>query len=298
MTGARSSTMICLTLAIFAAAGCGSGDAITVGRDIETGFAFTNFSKDRYATLRIREHTSAGLETFFHTPLLAPGATQRTRFLDALGVACPEAIDVRVLLYERVRSDVPIGLDPGEEVGSTPAVAGAMDDLPVCGAQPVETLTIVNWDAPVGVGIVKIAQGTPLEGVFAERGLFPNADGAWTFDGVAEEVADTAPPPHAEVVEIRGRVVDAAGTGVADIGVLVRTRFRIRLTDSNAENDPDAGFGDPIAFVATDQSGTFSFARPAGVYRVEFFSDDFLFRPVALDVESPSGELISVVEPR
>lgn len=287
-----------VSLACVVGAGCGNGDVITAARDIETGFAFTNFSRKRYAALRIREHTSGAGATFFDTPLLPPGGTQRTQFLDALGVACPGSIDVRVLLYARINGDTPIGLDPGEQVEPTPEVAGSMDNLPVCEAQPVETLTIVNWDAPDGLALVKIAQGTPLESVFSERGLFLNTDRAWAFEGVAEPLTAMAPVPHAAVVPIRGRVVDLAGTGVGGMGVLLRTRFRIRLNDGNAANDPDAGFGEPIAFTTSDQDGAFSFDRPAGVYRVEVFSDDFLFRPVTVDVESPAGALVFIAEPR
>jgi len=295
MTPARFHWMPCMLLV---AAGCGHSEAPTVGGDIETGFAFTNLSTDRYASLRIRAHASLESAPFFETALLAPGATQRERFLDAMGVACPASVDIRLLLYRRIRADVPIGLDPGEAVEADPDAAGALEGLPVCTGQPVETLTIVNWDAPAGTGKVKIAQGTPLEKVFADRGLFPDGDGAWVFDGVAGRPGDMAPAPHATAAIIRGRVVGANGTGARDIGVLLRTRFRVRLDDDDPTNDPDAGFGAPIAFVTTDQEGAFAFDRPAGVYRVEFFSDDFLFRPVTLDVESPAGPLVSVVEPR
>ena len=89
----------------------------------------------------------------------------------------------------------------------------------------------------------------------------------------------------------------ADGSGVADIGVLLRTRFRIRLTDDDADNDPDAGFGDPIAVTATDANGEFSFNRPPGAYRIEFFSDDFAFLPAFIDVEAPIGVISTIVEP-
>ena len=76
----------------------------------KTGFAFTNFSTQTYAALAVRDHADAD-GAFARTPLLAPGATHRMRFLDAVGTSCPDAIDLRLLLYRRIRQDLPIGLD-------------------------------------------------------------------------------------------------------------------------------------------------------------------------------------------
>jgi hypothetical protein len=84
---------------------------------------------------------------------------------------------------------------------------------------------------------------------------------------------------------------------LADIGVLIRTRFRVRLDDADAGNDPDAGFGEPIAVTTTAADGTFLFERPPGAYRVELFSDAFAFRPAIIDLETPSERIIVLAEP-
>ena len=78
---------------------------------------------------------------------------------------------------------------------------------------------------------------------------------------------------------------------------MIRTRFRVRLSDDDPSNDPDAGFGEPIDFTETDAAGEFSFDRPPGAYRIEFFSDDFSFRPATIDVESPLDVILTVAEP-
>ncbi|MCH8253513.1 MAG: hypothetical protein IID36_13785, partial [Planctomycetes bacterium] len=263
---------------------------------IESGFAFTNFSTTLYAALQIRPHDDADAGDFAATPLLPPGVTHRVRFLDSIGVACPDSLDLRVLLYRRVNDDVPIGLDEGETIEPEPVAAGEILDVPACNVQTLATYTIVNWDAEDGTARVKLAQGTAIEQTIRDLGLFPNVDAAWEIEGVDPALAQTAPPEAAEFVPLAGRVVLPDGTGVSGIGVLVRTRFRVRLDDDNTENDPDAGFGDPIVFTLTDEDGAFSLDRPAGAYRVEFFADDFAFRPAVLDVESPAEDIIVVVE--
>jgi hypothetical protein len=81
-----------------------------------------------------------------------------------------------------------------------------------------------------------------------------------------------------------------------DIGVLVRTRFRVRSTDDDPDNDPDAGFGEPIAVTFTDEDGGFEFARPPGAYRVEVFADNLVFLPASVDVEVPQTALLFIAE--
>ncbi|NLX12872.1 MAG: carboxypeptidase regulatory-like domain-containing protein [Phycisphaerales bacterium] len=266
---------------------------------IETSFAFTNFSKSYYAALGLRAYTSAdSAEPYVITPLLAPGATYRKRFLDVFGGGCPNAIDFRLFLYKRVDDDLPIGLDDGEEVERMPLVAGEILGLPACGVQPLETYTIVNWEAPEGTARVKLAQATPLEQEMAAAGLFPNADGAWEIVGVDPALAETPPPAPAPVQSIRGRVTLTDGRGVEGQGVLIRSRFRVRLDDGDSSNDPDAGYGDPIDFTATDANGWFVIDRPAGAYQVEFFSDDYLFRPAVIEVETPLEDIAIIAEPR
>lgn len=287
----RSMTCVLLPMLI---AGC--VDLIPIGGDdpIETSFAFTNFSRTQYAQLAIRR---SGEDAFVMTPLLAPGVTHRQRFLDALGVTCPASVDLQLMLYDRLNGDVPIGEDDGESVSNTPVTTGEVLDVPACEVVVVETLTIVNWDAPPGTGVVKIAQGTPLENVLASLTAFDHPDGAWSFEGISDDLTNVPPEPLAENQPIAGRVVTADGNAVDNVGVLLRTRFRVRLNDDDPSNDPDVGFGEPIAVTSTNEAGRFSFDRPAGAYRVELFSDDFLFRPAIIDVESPVAELVVVAEP-
>ena len=67
----------------------------------------------------------------------------------------------------------------------------------------------------------------------------------------------------------------------------MRRSCRVRLDDEDESNDPDAGFGDPIAFARTDAGRAFSCARPAGTYKLEFFADAYGFQPGLAVVETP-----------
>ncbi|HRX87741.1 MAG TPA: carboxypeptidase-like regulatory domain-containing protein [Phycisphaerae bacterium] len=291
----RCGTAILLgVLAAGALASCGTQPLAP----IETGFGFTNLSRTEYAALGVRASASAGADdgVYFFTELLAPGATTRIRFLDALGAACPGALDFQILTYRRIRDDVPIGLDEGEAVELFPLAAGEVTDIPACAVQPLETFTIVNWDAPEGTARVKFAQATPVEAAIRAAGIFPNVDAAWEVTGVAPKLATAPRPAHAASAPIAGHVVSAAGEAWAGIGVLLRTRFRVRTDDNNPSNDPDAGFGDPIAFAFTDDEGAFRFERPAGAYRVEVFADGFVFQPASVDVEVPQSTLVFIAE--
>lgn len=275
---------------------CGFGGAQFVDLPVETRFAFTNFSKRFYATLSIREHRDSPGE-YVQVPLLAPGATFRGSFLEALGTGCPGSVDLRLVMYRRVNDDVPIGLDNGEAVEATPIVAGETLDVPACDVQVVETYTMVNWDAEEGVGRVKIAQDTAIGDVIRQRGLFDGIDATWQVVGVDPMLANTPPPALADNQRLTGAVTLADGTGVEGIGVLLRTRFRVRANDDDPGNDPDAGFGDPIAVTTTAADGSFSFDRPAGAYQIEGFADDFAFRPESVLVESPIEIIRLVAEP-
>ena len=288
-----------ISIAMLAAiASCVPEEGAFVAREVETRFAFTNFSQRFYATLAIRENDAvASSRAYVRLAMLAPGATVRGDFVELLGTGCPRQLDLRVRLYRRVNEDVPIGLDAGEAVEATPIAAGEILGVPACSVVPLETYTIVIWDAPEGTARVKLAQGTPVESAIIASGIFPNVDAAWEIEGVDSALADTAAPPLAADESIAGRVTLADGTGIEGIGVLVRARFRIRLDDADTDNDPDAGFGDPIAFTGTDAAGAFLIERPAGAYRIEFFSDDFAFRPAMVEVESPIESIRIVAEP-
>jgi hypothetical protein len=266
---------------------------------IETGFGFTNLSRTQYAALGIRQHAASGAEqTAFHlTALLPPGATTRVRFLEALGEACPDALDFRIFIYLRTNRDVPIGLDPGEQVDPEPVAAGEVLGVPACSVQPLETYTIVNWDAPAGEARVKFAQATPVETAIRSAGLFPNADAVWESQGADPDLARTAPPALADPAPIAGHVLSPTGAPWEGVVVVLRTRFRVRADDGDPANDPDSGFGEPIDFVLTDANGAFQFDRPPGAYRVEVFSDDLVFQPASVDVEVPQSSLVFIAEP-
>ncbi len=285
------SLFVCMTLTC----SCTDTDTLFSSRPIETGFSFTNLSQRAYAQLEIRANGLAEND-FYKTPLLAPGVTHRERFLDSINVACPASVDLRLFLFERINPELPIGLDFGEEVGMTPTVAGETFNVPACANVVVETYTIVNWDAPLGAARVKIAQGTPLESVIRSSELFANPEAVWEMEGQSPGLEEVPPQALASSESIDGRVVLADGSGLESIGVLIRTRFRTRLSDEDETNDPDVGFGEPIDFTVTDANGAFRFARPGGAYRIEVFSDDFLFRPAIVDLETPSDTLVFVAE--
>lgn len=292
----RTSLHLCTILSVVS--GCGVLDDGSSTLPIETSAAFTNLSRTMYAQFQIRATGSeTGTNDFYKTTLLAPGATLRRRFRDALGDPCPEAIDLRVFLFMRINDDVPIGLDPGETVSETPTLAAEVRGVPACGSVVAETYTIVNWDAPAGTARVKIAQATPVEELIRQSGLFPNDDAVWEASGVDPNLADVPPSELERAEPIEGRTILADGTPVEGLGVLLRSRFRLRLSDDDASNDPDAGFGDPIAVATTNENGEFRFDRPPGAYQVEAFSDNFLFRPSEIIFENPSGEILIVAEP-
>jgi len=278
--------------------GCGILGDGSADLPIETSVSFTNLSRSMYVQFDIRPHDPATSEDAYRaTPLLPPGATSRQRFLEMLGDPCPGAIDLRVYLFRRVREDLPIGLDEGEQVDPVPIAAGEVLQVPACDAAVVETYTIVNWDAQPSQARVKLAQATPVETVIRELDMFPNVAAVWVVDGVDPALVGAAPAALAAIDPIEGRVLLADGTPLPNIGVLLRARFRVRLADEQAGNDPDAGFGEPIDLATTDETGAFRFDRPPGAYRVEAFSDEFLFRPPGTDVESPTDSLWIIAEP-
>jgi hypothetical protein len=259
---------------------------------IETQVSFLNLSRTQYVVFGVRTH---GAEEFTYTPLLAPGATQRGRFIELVGERCPGSLDLRVLLYRRVQQDVPIGLDPGERVESAPIAAGQLDDVPACALETLETYTIVNWDAPDGTARVKIAQCSNIDAALQGSGRL-GASGAWEVNGVDAALASIVPQSLAEISPIAGRVTLSDGRGVPGVVVLVRTRHRSAL-DCLMPDDPGvSGYSEPILFATTDADGRFSIERPVGVYRLEFFSDTVAFRPGQLDIETPRQDISVLAE--
>lgn len=263
---------------------------------VETRLVFLNLSLDFYATVGVRDSSAADSQ-FMMSPLLAPGAAHRGDFSEFIGTGCPGFVDLRLLLYRRINETVPIGDDQSEAVETAPIVAGEIFGLPACAIVPLVAYTIVNWDAPDGTTRVKIAQGSAVEDEINSSGIFPNVDNAWEIDGVSSSLVGFPPPALQANAPISGKVTLPDGTGVSGIGVLIRTFFRVRLADADPTNDPDSGFGDPIAFANTDALGNFTIDRPPGAYQLEFFSDDFEFRPAAVALETPIEVVQIIAEP-
>lgn len=293
MNRSKVGIVCCAGFVISMIISCGSG---FTSLPVETRFSFVNFSTRFYAVLGIRE-TGGASTTFMKTSLLPPGALVRADFRDFLQTGCPDSLDLQVFLYRRINESVPIGLDMGEAVESTPIAAGQVMNIPACSVDPLVTYTIVNWDADEGTARVKIAQGSDVENRIRQLNLFPNVDAAWEINGIDPTLANAVPPALTPTDSISGEVTLADGTGVSGMGVLLRTIFRIRLNDTDDSNDPDTGFSDPIAFTITDSSGAFTLDRPAGGYKIEFFSDTHSFRPAEIVVETPIGIITSIAEP-
>lgn len=289
----RTLVTTCACAILCATGSCATRIPELIEPPFETRFSLVNLSTRFYAVLGIRAHGDE-TGTFVKTPLLPPGAVSRAGFLDAGLGGCPDNVDLQLFLYQRVDESKPIGLDLDETVKAAPIVAGEILGLPYCSVTPLQTYTIVNWDAPEGIARVKIAQGSKVDDAIGMSGIFPNVDAAWEITGVDARLASVPPPPPAETEPIAGRVTLAGGEGIAGVGVLLRSRFRIRLSDMDESNDPDVGFSEPIAFTSTDESGAFSIDRPAGAYQIEFFADDLLFRPASVLLETPI-EVIQII---
>jgi len=283
-------------LSILAAGSCVPGVPPVSTLDVGTRFAFTNLSTQYYAAFAMRAHGDDTEAGFTLTPLLAPGATYRGEFSEFIDTLCPDSLDFRIFLYRRMNSDVPIGLDETEAVESSPIVAGQVLAVPACSIDLVEVYTIVNWDADEGFARVKFAQETGIEAEIRRLDLFGNDQAVWEVIGVDPDLTSQEPPELAAMESIAGAVTLADGTGVENIGVLIRTYWRKRLDDGIDDNDPDADWSDPIAVTKTDATGAFSIDRPAGVYRVEVFADGYLFRPTYVDVETPLEQITIVAE--
>ncbi len=276
----------------------------------EAELLFLNLSANHYAALQIRPgDETAEADAWIRLPLLPPSGIYRESFFELFDRPCPNSIDLRLLLYRRVNQDIPIGLDEGEEVEATPVVAGEALGVPACAVTDIEVYSIINWEAPGDTARVKIGQDTGLEAEIIRRGTFlPNTQGVWDIDGVDASLADAEAPWLLKSEPIGGKVVLADGTGLEDFGVLLRTFVRRRLdelgtpfdpNDPHDPNDPNyaAGWSLPIDVAKTDPNGLFAFERPAGIYRVEVFADGYVFRPYAIDVETPQEQITFLAEP-
>lgn len=290
---------ITMSITLIVLAGLAVGASCIPTPPVETRFLVTNLSRDYYAALQMRAHVDEGEPNeYVGLPLLPPGGLWRGDFAEYLGTGRPAALDFRLFLYRRVDSDTPIGLDPTEEVERTPVVAGQVQGIPADDGTPLRSWTITHFDAPEGIGRVKFAQDSEVDTLIRSLGLFDNPDAVWEIDGVAEELADVPPPDLAPAEPIAGVVRTSDGAGVEGIGVLIRSRFRVRLSDDDPDNDPDVGWSDPIAVAVTDADGRFRFDRPVGAYQLEVFADGWLFRPAVLDLETPLEDIVVIAEPQ
>ncbi len=252
-----------------------------VALPVETEFSLVNLSRRWYATIALRPAATNGQTPgqFVQSKLIAPGAVFRERFFELFPETggCPDRLDIRVHLYKRANEDVPIGMDPGEAVLTDPVASAEISDIVACEQVVASTFTIVLLDTDEGEGAVRFAQET-------------GAEATVRFNG--NNLANLDPVPDLlDNATFTGEVLLDDGTPVENIGVLVRTRFRI------TDNDPELFFSDPIAITITDMQGSFSFDRPPGAYLVEVFADDFEFRPVSVMVESPLDNITFFAEP-
>ncbi len=295
---------MCLTLVAGGACTTDGGGSCPGCPSVETRYAFFNDSLRFYAALALRVHSENGESNdYAMTALLPPGANERGDFLELLGAGCPSSLDIRIFLYRRVNEHIPIGLDETEAVELTPIVAGEVLGVPACDVTQLDIYSFNSLDAPEGTARLEFPNSGRLEAEIRRRGPFGDdvyGDDlvTWEVHGVDPDLAALGPPPLAPEHPIAGRVVLADGTGLEGIGVWLQTGFRRREPDLDPNNDPDEGYGNPIAVTKTDATGAFAFYRPAGGYRVRVFADDYLFRPRLVDIESPLENITIVAEPQ
>lgn len=264
---------------------CGS-EPVAVTLPVETEFFLLNLSRRWYATIGLRPTDETG--DFTQSKLIPPGAVFRERFLvlfpDTGG--CPDRLDLRVHLFKRIHEDLPIGLDPEEQVEPQAISSAEITDVEACEVVVLSTYTIVLLDSPEGTGVIRFAQesGGEQQRSFSGRNLPDLAN-------VPLRLLDDAP--------LSGRVLFEDGSPAPDLGVLLRARFRVNVDDSELCPDEPVGlcFSEPIAFDITNEEGRFSFDRPPGAYMVEVFGDGLLFRPGFVVIESPIDNILFVAEP-
>lgn len=255
---------------------------------VETRVAVINFSKDTYVTVRLREHSPDGDGEWSNPiPLLPPGAAFRAGFYDVIGTLCPSSLDMQLFHFERVHSDLPIGEDDGEMVNPSPVLAAEITDVPACGVRPVVDYTIANWEANRGTARVKFAQGTDVDEFIRSSGRFFPPDYAWEPPNIVDRLS-IAPPALADAEPIAGKVESVDRTAAAGVGVIIRTKIRLSLTEFE--------FSSPIDYTQTNGEGEFELSRPRGAYRVEFFADEHCFRPGYMDIEAPISDILAVAE--
>ena len=262
----------------------------TLTLPFETEFFLLNLTRDRYLTAALRDNDLEGSgddRAFVQSPLIPPGAVMRRRFFDLFPETqgCPDRLDLRVHLYKQTNPGEPIGRDPTVP-GELFAFASAeFLGVPACEVVVASTYTIV----------LRETETEPGDLVFVQD--FESASNVRTIPGKAladlEEV-----PPLLDSQEFAGQVLLRDGTPLENIGVLLRTRYRVTGDDKERCPVEPVGrcYSAPVAYDITDAQGRFTFNRPPGAYMIEPFADGFLFRPGFVILEAPLNNATIIAE--
>lgn len=262
----------------------------TLTLPFETEFFLLNLTRDRYLTVALRDNDLEGTgddRPFVQSPLIPPGAVMRRRFFDLFPETqgCPDRLDLRVHLYKQTNPAKPIGRDPTDPGELAVLASAEFLGVSACEAVVFSTYTIV----------LRETETEPGDLVFFQD--FGSASPIRTIPDKAladlEEV-----PPLLESEELTGQVLMRDGTPLPDIGVLLRTRYRVTVNDTELCPDEPVGrcYSAPIAYDITDAQGRFTFDRPPGAYMVQAFADGFLFRPGFVIIESPLNNVTIIGE--
>ena len=262
----------------------------TLTLPFETEFFLLNLTRDRYLTVALRDNDLEGTgddRLFVQSPLIPPGAVMRRRFFDLFPATqgCPDRLDLRVHLYKQTNPGEPVGRDPTDPGELFIFASAEFLGVSACDLVVASTYTIV----------LRETETEPGDLVFVQD--FGSASNVKTIPGKAladlEEV-----PPLLESEEFAGQILQRNGTPLENIGVLLRTRYRVAGDDTERCPDEPVGrcYSAPIAYDITNEQGRFSFDRPPGAYMVEPFADGFLFRPGFVILETPLNNATIIAE--
>jgi hypothetical protein len=111
--------------------------------------------------------------------------------------------------------------------------------------------------------------------------------------GVDNDLASLAPPLPARIEQITGRVTLADNTPVPRVLAILRSVVHGQGNPPACDRLDESlyVFSDPMTFDVTNEKGEFHLDRPAGVYEIEFFSDEYDFAPGEQVIESPNPDV-------
>lgn len=245
-------------------------------------------------------------------PILRPGSEIRERFDELIGETCPETLIVRTYLAER------------NTEGTLTIIASAETEVKPC-RNRVQVLSpvfdIFVRDSDRGVGTLLFEQGTEDYIRFDFGGLNLPLPAIDQF------------PSGPESRPTSGFAIDSEGKGVPGVGVIMWTLYRRTFApaDKCTDTSPDRWqrattgcggiscccceqrvcdrgseccdfqstpnlLGEPIGTDVTDENGRFEISAPPGVYTVEVFGDDLLFRPREVQINAPLDNVIFLVQ--